>query len=196
MVSARRPSRMPSAPAAPAAEPRPQNDSDRAMIRVGRIVGAHGLGGALKLRPDNPESDSFANARRVTLELDSARREYELANASRAGAGMIRLTLRGLSDINQAEALKGAIVMIAAAELPAAAPGEFYHYQAVGCEVVLTDGRLLGLVAEVLSTGANDVLVVRDGKNETLVPVIADVVKAMDLEARRIVVEPVPGLLD
>jgi 16S rRNA processing protein RimM len=166
------------------------------MIRVGRIAGAHGLSGALRMRPDNPDSEAFADAARLRLELDGERREYDLLGTSRVGGGMIRLILDGLSSADQAEALKGAIVMIAASELPAAAPGEFYYYQAVGCEVVLTDGRRLGLVEEVLSTGANDVLVVRDGKKEILVPVIADVVKAMDLDARRIVVEPVPGLLD
>ncbi len=166
------------------------------MIRVGRIAGAHGLSGALRMRPDNPDSEAFAQAARLTLELDGERREYDLLSTSRVGGGMIRLILRGLPDADQAEALKGAIVMIAASELPSAGPGEFYYYQAVGCEVVLTDGRRLGLVEEVLSTGANDVLVVRDGKKEILVPVIADVVKAIDLDARRIVVEPVPGLLD
>lgn len=166
------------------------------MIRVGRIAGAHGLSGALRMRPDNPDSEAFADAPRLTLELGGDRHEYDLLNVSRAGGGMIRLVLGGVSNADQADALKGAIVMIAASELPAAAPGEFYYYQAVGCEVVLTDGRRIGLVDEVLSTGANDVLVVRDGEKETLVPVIADVVKTMDLDARRIVVEPVPGLLD
>jgi 16S rRNA processing protein RimM len=166
------------------------------MIRVGRIAGAHGLSGALRMRPDNPDSEAFADTARLTLELGSERREYDLLGVSRAGGGMIRLILDGLSNADQADALKGAIVMIAASELPAPAPGEFYYYQAVGCEVVLTDGRRIGLVEEVLSTGANDVLVVRDGGKEILIPVIADVVKAMDLDARRIVVEPVPGLLD
>lgn len=166
------------------------------MIRVGRISGAHGLSGALRMRPDNPDSEAFAAAARLTLELGGARREYDLVGASRVGGGMIRLILEGLSDANQADALKGAIVMIAASELPAAGPGEFYYYQALGCEVVLTDGRRIGLVEEVLSTGANDVLVVREDEKEILIPVIADVVKAMDLTARRIVVEPVPGLLD
>ncbi len=166
------------------------------MIRVGRIAGAHGLSGALRMRPDNPDSGAFADATRLTLDLGGERREYDLLSVSRAGGGMLRLILEGLSSADHAEALKGAIVLIAASELPTAGPGEFYYYQAVGCEVVLTDGRRLGLVEEVLSTGANDVLVVRDGGKEILVPVIADVVKAMDLDARRIVVEPVPGLLD
>jgi 16S rRNA processing protein RimM len=202
MVSADRPSRpFSSASASTEARPNPEEnsaraDSDLAMIRIGRIAGAHGLSGALRMRPDNPDSEAFADAPRLTLDLGGERREYNLLGVSRAGGGMIRLILDGLSNADQADALKGAIVMIAASELPAAGPGEFYYYQAVGCEVVLTDGRRLGLVEEVLSTGANDVLVVRDGKKEILIPVIADVVKTMDLNARRIVVEPVPGLLD
>lgn len=208
MVPADRPSRPTSASATAPIEARPHSEDSSAradslsansplpMIRVGRIAGAHGLSGALRMRPDNPDSEAFADAARVTLELDGKRREYDLLSTSRVGGGMIRLILDGLSNADQAEALKGAIVMIAASELPVAGPGEFYYYQAVGCEVVLTDGRSLGRVEEVLSTGANDVLVVRDGVKEILVPVIADVVKAMDLDARRIVVEPVPGLLD
>lgn len=201
MVSAERPSRRTSAPASIEAGLSSHDDSTRGdsaheMIRIGRIAGAHGLNGALRMRPDNPDSDSFAHAENVTLELGDKRRAYPLASAARVGAGMIRLIVEGVSDLDQADALKGAIVMIAASELPAAAPGEFYYYQAVGCEVVLTDGRKIGIVQEVLSTGANDVLVVRDGQQETLVPVIADVVKEMDLDARRIVIEPVPGLLD
>ncbi|MGH7779225.1 MAG: ribosome maturation factor RimM [Candidatus Binataceae bacterium] len=201
MVSAERPSRRTSAPASneiglSAHNESTRGDSAREMIRIGRIAGAHGLNGALRMRPDNPDSNSFAHAESVTLELGDNRREYVLVSAGRAGAGMIRLIVEGVSDVEQAEALKGATVMVETSELPAAAPGEFYYYQAVGCEVVLTDGRKIGIVQEVLSTGANDVLVVRNGRKETLVPVIADVVKEMDMDARRIVIEPVPGLLE
>ncbi len=174
----------------------PAQDAVAALIRVGRIVGVHGLRGALRMRPDNPDSDSVAHAARLTLELGGERRGYDIIEVSQAGAGMIRLVLEGITAVEQAQSLKGAAVMIAAAELPPAGPREFYHYQAVGCQVVLTDGRRLGIVVEVMSTGANDVLVVRDGKNETLVPVIADVIKVIDLDARRIEVDPVPGLLD
>ena len=80
--------------------------------------------------------------------------------------------------------------------IAAKAPGEFYYYEAIGCEVATTDGRRLGVIEEVIATGANDVWVVRDGAVEVLVPVIENVVKSIDLEARRMVVEAVPGLLD
>ena len=81
-------------------------------------------------------------------------------------------------------------------DLPPKAPGEFYYYEAIGCAVTTTDGRLIGVIEDVFATGANDVWVVRDGATEVLVPVIENVVKSMDLGARRMVVEAVPGLLD
>ncbi len=166
------------------------------MLRVGRITGAHGLKGALRLRPDNPDSDTLEQVARVFLESAGQAREFRLTGMTRLNATTRRITLAGVADVNAAEALKGAIVMLAAEDVPAAKPGEFYYYEAIGCEVFLTDGSRLGTIEEIFSTGAHDIWVVRDGEREVLVPVIEDVVKAMDFAARRVTIEPIPGLLD
>jgi 16S rRNA processing protein RimM len=166
------------------------------MLRVGRITGAHGLKGALRLRPDNPDSDSLEQVARVFLESAGQAREFRLTGLTRLNATTRRITLEGVADVNAAEALKGAVVMLAAEDVPAAKPGEFYYYEAIGCEVFLTDGSRLGTIEEIFSTGAHDIWVVRDGEREVLVPVIEDVVKAMDFAARRVTIEPIPGLLD
>jgi 16S rRNA processing protein RimM len=126
----------------------------------------------------------------------SAAQEFKLIRAERVNAAAIRLTLEGLDDPDAAEALRGASVSVLISDLPPKAPGEFYYYEAIGCTVATTDGRLIGVIEEVIATGANDVWVVRDGATEVLVPVIENVVKSMDLGARRMVVEAVPGLLD
>lgn len=170
----------------------PQSD----LVRIGRIAGIHGLRGALRYKPDNPDSDTLAEQEPITIEAGLNRHEYRVTAIAPIGRGMLKIELEGLGDPNQAEALKGATVMIPADRLPPVEPHEFYYYQAIGCEVVLTDGLSIGRIAEMFSNGANDVMVVRDGKREILVPVIEDVVKSIDLEARRVVVEPVPGLLD
>jgi len=175
----------------------PPTTDDNARLRVGRISGAHGLRGALRIRPDNPDSDTLGHVSRVFIEQPGGdEREYRLTRAERINRTTIRVTLEGLDDPETAEALRGASVSVLTADLPAKAPGEFYHYEAIGCEVTTTDGWRLGVIEEVLATGANDVWVVRDGATEVLVPVIDNVVKAMDFGARRIVVEAVPGLLD
>ena len=166
------------------------------MLRVGRIAGAHGLKGALRFRPDNPYSDTLEKVTRVFLEIDGSSREFRVTGVTPLNATTRRITLQGIADANAAESLKNATVMLAAEDVPPAKPGEFYYYEAIGCEVFLTGGARLGAIEEIFSTGANDVWVVRDGKREVLVPVIEDVVKAMDFAARRVTIEPIPGLLD
>jgi 16S rRNA processing protein RimM len=166
------------------------------MLRVGRISGTHGLKGALRFRPDNSDSDILAEVKRIFLERDGESREFRLTACAPLNPTTRRITLEGIADINAAESLKGAVVMLATEDVPAAKPGEFYYYEAIGCEVFLTDGSRLGAIEEIFSNGAHDVWVVRDAEREVLVPVIEDVVKAMDLPARRVTIEPVPGLLD
>lgn len=161
-------------------------------------MGAHGLHGALRVRPDNPESDTLVQVRRVFVEAPESGtpREYRLAGAQRLNRTIFRVILDGLGDPAAAAALRGSTVAVALEDLPAKAPGEFYYYEAIGCAVTTTDGRRLGVIEEVFATGANDVWVVRDGTAEVLVPVIENVVKSIDLAGRMMVVEAVPGLLD
>jgi 16S rRNA processing protein RimM len=168
-----------------------------ARLRVGVITGIHGLRGALRVRPDNPESATLEQVRRVFLEDPAgAVREFRVLRAERINRAVIRVALEGVGDPDAAAALRGSTIAVALEDLPAKAPGEFYHYEAIGCEVATTDGRRLGVIEEVIATGANDVWIVRDGDVEVLVPVIDNVVKSIDLGARRMVVEAVPGLLD
>ncbi|MDO8433100.1 MAG: ribosome maturation factor RimM [Candidatus Binatus sp.] len=166
------------------------------MLRIGRIVGAHALKGALRLRLDNPDSDSLERARRIFVERGGEPKEFKLLGVSRLNATTLRITIEGIADANAADEMKGAIAMLAPEDVPPPAPGEFYYYQAIGCEVFLVDGSSIGKIEEVFSNGAQDIWVVRHGDREILIPVIADVVKAMDFDARRVTIDPIPGLLD
>lgn len=114
------------------------------MLRVGHITGAHGLKGALRFRPDNPDSHTIEKIKRVFLERDGASREFRIIAMTPLNATTRRMTLEGVADVDTAESLKGAVVMLAAEDVPPAKPGEFYYYEAIGCEVFLTDGSRLG----------------------------------------------------
>jgi len=173
-----------------------QPEAPPPLVRVGRVTGAHGLRGALRVRPDDPGSDTLENVSRVYLEREGATREYALREAQRINRTTLRIVLEQVDGIEAAEQLRGAALMVAAADLPPVESGEFYYYQVIGCEVVTTLGRRLGVIEEVFTAGASDVLVVRGDSGEILVPVIEDVVKDMDLEGRKVTVEAVPGLID
>lgn len=167
------------------------------LLRVGYVAGSHGLHGALRVRTDDPGSTTLGTIGRMFVETAAGgRREFKVLAASALSAGNQRVILEGIGDSGAAEALRGGAVMVAAADLPPLKDGEFYYFQLAGAEVMLTDGRRLGTIEDIVSTGAHDVWVVRDGAREVLVPVISDVVKAMDLGARRVTIEAVPGLLE
>ncbi|MGH8011093.1 MAG: ribosome maturation factor RimM [Candidatus Binataceae bacterium] len=173
-----------------------RHEAPSSLLRVGQITGAHGLRGAVRLRPDNPDSPAVAAARRILLEREGKVREYGLLTCRRINRHVMRLTLDGIEDADAAEALKGATALIAAADLPRLRADEFYYFQVIGAQVQTSDGRRLGRVEEVFSNGANEVWIVREGTFELMIPVIADVVCGLDLERRLITVEAVPGLLE
>ena len=83
---------------------------------------------------------------------------------------------------------------VPAAVLAPLAPGLYYHHQLIGLAVYTEEGEHLGELAEVLETGANDVYVVNGPQGELLLPVIADVIRGVDLEDHRLTVHLLDGL--
>lgn len=167
---------------------------DLTAVEVGTVGSAHGLRGALRFWPHEPGAPSLAPGRPVLLERDGAWLAATVADASPHGRGML-LVLVGVGDRTAAEPLTGMRILVRAADLPPPAADEFYHHEVEGFAVVTTDGRALGTIARTFSTGLNDVWVVRDDR-EYLIPIIADVVREIDRAGRRVVIHPLPGLLD
>jgi 16S rRNA processing protein RimM len=110
------------------------------------------------------------------------------------GAALIKLA--GCDDRNAAEALRGLLVQIPLEDAVPLEEGEYYYFQVVGVEVFTDGGEFLGQVVEVIETGANDVYVVQGPRGEVLIPAVEDVVRHLDLTARRMVITPLPGLLE
>jgi 16S rRNA processing protein RimM len=107
----------------------------------------------------------------------------------------ILLTLAGITDRTQAEQLRGQLVQVPVEEAVALPAGSYYLYQLFGLRVVTTGGDPLGVITDVLETGANDVYIVEQDGRQLLLPAIPDVVKAIDLEQGQMVVELIEGLL-
>jgi len=165
-------------------------------VRLGFITGPHGLKGALRFVPDNPELSGFASLHRLLIDSRGKVREFEVLEAAPAGRGGLKIRLPEIDSIAAADALRGAVVYALESDLPPPEPGHFYYFAAVGCEVVTTDGRAIGTIAETFFNGGHDTWIVRGGSREYLIPVIADVVRSVDFVSRRIVIEGIPGLLD
>lgn len=124
---------------------------------------------------------------RVTAEVASVRRHRRR---------LLLVRFVGVDHRSAAEQLRGYEVWVRAKNLPPLGPNEFYYHELEGMEVVTLEGKLLGVVAEIMGVAGTDILVVRDGEREYLIPMVAQFVKAIDRCARRVCVEPIPGLLD
>lgn len=174
----------------------PEHVKSPEFVVFGRVVGVHGLHGALRVRAENPQSPNLELIKRLFVDRGGTMVEYPVRSFARAGGGALKVNLEAVDTIEQAQALRGFELFVAYADLPAPAANEFYYFQVLGLMVETTDGRTLGRIEEVFFNGANDVRVVKDGRKEVLIPVIDDVVRRIDYEAGRATVDAIPGLLE
>jgi 16S rRNA processing protein RimM len=153
------------------------------MIRVGQVMGAYGLEGAVKVAPLTDFADRFDAG--SALLLDGIERHVEW---SRPGQPGLVVKLRGIDNRAIAELFRGRYLEVSEEAVRQLAEGRFYHHQVVGLTVVTSSGKRLGKVAEVLERPANDVWVSREGVVEHLIPATRDAVVEVDVEAGRVVV--------
>ena len=189
----------------PSPEPLPPLGPDEVV--VGRLGRPHGVRGELtvELRTDEPER-RFADGARLLLRSGpgSAHRAASGPSDALTVAGTrwhqdrLLVSFEELADRTAAEAARGWLlaVTVTPGEAPED-PEEYYDHQLVGLTVATTEGRPVGTVAEVLHSGAQDLLVVRrEEREDALVPFVAALVPEVDLVAGRLLVSDRPGLLE
>jgi 16S rRNA processing protein RimM len=154
-------------------------------LRIGRVLKAHGVKGALRVELLTDFPDRFARGR----ELLVAGRRLTVAKAEEQ-EGSLLITFEGIDDRTAAEPLVGAYFTVPLAEARALPADHYYHFQLVGL-TVFDSGRAreLGRVAEVLSYAANDVLRVTGVEGEILIPMVRSVIRSIAPEQGRITVD-------
>jgi 16S rRNA processing protein RimM len=153
------------------------------MIRVGQVMGAYGLDGAVKVLPLTDFQDRFDPG--ANLLLDGCARSVEW---SREGQPGLVVKLDGIDNRTMAELFRGRYLEVPDDEMRALEAGSYYHRQVVGLAAVTSSGRRLGVIEEVLERPANDVWVSREGSIEHLIPATADAIVSVDLPAGQVVV--------
>src|SRR5579875_2895998 len=168
------------------------------QIAVGQIVRAHGIRGevTVAVRTDEPDVRFVPGA---TLATDPPERGPLTVVATRWHTGRLIVTFEGVRDRNAAEDLKGTVLVLDSAQIPAPAdPDEFYDHQLIGLAVVTAAGVPVGEVTDVLHHG-QDLLVIRRVSGpaaDALVPFVSAIVTEVDVPSGRLVIDPPPGLLD
>jgi 16S rRNA processing protein RimM len=168
------------------------------LVLVGRVTGAHGLRGGLKIHSYAESMELYQIGEPIMVTLpDGSTRTMIVAWVKPHGRSL-RMGLESVSDRSQAESLAGASLFIDKSRLPVLADDIYYWHELIGLRVFDTAGLLLGCLEEVIPTPAHDVYVVNgefDGRpRELLIPAIGSVVRKIDLERGAMIVDPPEGL--
>lgn len=164
------------------------------LIRLGAILGGHGLQGEVRVRyfGDSPENIALVKSFSLGDEEDSTQWVVEACRGG-ARANEVLVQLAGVEDRDAADALKGKEVYGDIQALTPLPEGEYYWYQLVGCRVEDLEGRALGVVQSLWDAGGHDLLVLED---DLLIPTSREVLKEIDLAQQLLRVEVLPGMLE
>lgn len=163
------------------------------FLAVGRISKPHGVNGEVRveLLTDNPERFEWLDA--IYIGEDSPR--LVAIESVRHHQGVVLLKLSGYPTRTEAELLRGELLQVPESEAVPLEEGEYFLYQVIGIGVYTEKGTYLGRLTEILETGANNVFVVDGDSVQYLLPDIPDVVRDVDIENGRLVINPLPGLI-
>ncbi len=166
------------------------------LIPVGKIIGTHGIKGALKVHSYSGNIDSLQSTETAFLKKkDGTLCEYAIKSVSAHAGGFI-LCLHDFSDINQVLSLTGLEICLKLSQLPATDKDEYYWRDLIGLVVYTDQGVELGTLVDIFETGSSDIYVVRGNSKEYLIPAIADVIADIDIQGKKMIITPLEGLLD
>ena len=162
------------------------------QLVVGRIGRAHGVLGEATIEVRTDDADQrFSIGSKLTLDNG---KELEV-KSSRWHNQVLLLSFIGINDRNQIEELRDQLMSVDV-DINQLAPGEYHYQQLIGCEVFLEKGDLVGAVTEIVKLPGQDLLSIERNGKEVLVPMVAAIIISIDVEKKKIVINPPEGLLD
>lgn len=167
------------------------------FVLIGKVLKAHGLGGAVKVCSYAESVKIFEEADQIfVLDKDSGTQNAFKIKGARSGPGKsVILSFNRVENIDQASMLSGCDILIKKSALPEVEEGVYYWADIIGLEVFKSTGQSIGKVEAIVETGSNDVYIVRgEDQAETLVPALESVVLSIDIDKAAMVVELPEGL--
>ena len=165
------------------------------LVAIARIVRPRGVRGeaVAEVLTDFPER--FDGLEEVTVVRPSGERRDLTIETAWFQNRRIVLKFASVDSIEAADELRGAEICVPESDAVVLEEGEFFDWQLEGCEAVTAEGDRLGTVRELMRTGGTEILVV-EGEKEFLIPFAEAICTKVDIEKKRIVVDPPEGLLE
>ena len=169
------------------------NDHDE-HTWIATVVGAHGIKGAVRARYITDTPDYYLKEKVFFLEKEGILSALNIISINKSKNCWIIL-FDEIHSRNDAEVIKGCRLLLPDNHLRPLEANEFFLHNIIGCRVEDQKGRILGKITDIMETGANNVYEVSNGSSVFLVPDVPHVVLEMNVETKRMVIDPLPGLI-
>ena len=169
--------------------------SPEKYLAIGKVLKPWGLKGAVRVYSYAESIESFHRISELLVQGKDGTTVLSLEEAKKHKKGVL-LKFKGRDRIEDVEDLAGLTLYMDKKELPGLEGDEYYWHELIGMEVRTDSGKPVGTLEKILETGNHDVYVVKQGERETLIPAIRDVIRKVDVPARRMVIHAVEGLLN
>lgn len=165
------------------------------FLQVGVISSTHGVRGEVKVFPTTDDKNRFKKLKKVILDTGKEQMSLEIEGVKFFKQFAI-LKFKGIDNINDIEKYKGRSLLVERANAVRLRKDEYFIADMIGMDVFTEDGAIFGKLTDVMETGANDVYVVETTKGqEVLIPAIKQCILEVDVEAGKMVVHLLEGLV-
>lgn len=164
------------------------------LLEVGQIVNTYGIKGFVKVNPLVDNNNQFKTFKTLYIQQKNDIKELTVEEV-KFSKNLVLLKFKGIETIEQAEGYRNYYLQAKRSDIKLE-KGAYFIVDLIGLEVYTETGEFLGILKEVLQPGANDVYVVKNEENnEILLPVIPDVVKQVDIDGKKIIINLIEGLI-
>ncbi len=165
------------------------------FLEIGQIVNSYGIKGFFKVVPFTDDITRFDNLKNIYIEKNKQLEKKEIEEV-KYHKNLVLLKIKGIDDINETEQYKNCYLKIDRENAVKLPEDTYFITDIIGIQVFTEEGEFLGNITDVFPTGSNDVYVIKDelGK-QILLPAIAEVIKKVDVIAKKMTVKLITGLI-
>ena len=164
------------------------------LLQVGVITSTHGIRGEVKVFPTTDDPNRFRKLKQVILDTGKEQLDMEIASV-KFFKNQVIVIFKGIDDINDVEKYRKAGLYVTRENAVPLGENEYFIADLIGLRVISDEEEELGVIDDVLQTGANDVYIVKKEQTpDLLIPAIKDCIKNVNIEEGTMVVHLLPGL--
>lgn len=161
---------------------------------VGKIINSHGIKGEVKVYPMTDDIERFSHLE--TAYIGESKVEVNLKTV-RYHKGFPIIGFEEFNDINQILKFKDQLIYIDDKDRIILPKDHYFIYDLINCEVFDTMDNRIGSISNVIQNMGNDVYLIKgDNNKEYLVPAVKEFIKSVDVESKRIIIDPIEGMIE